>query len=50
MSKHGRLWQYNGILFRLPRWTWTHTLCVRVLMLLGWHPQRAYPKAKKWFG
>jgi hypothetical protein len=47
VRKNGRVWQYNGIPFRLPRWTWRHTLCVRVLMFFGWPTWDAYTFARK---
>lgn len=47
MHKH-TVWQYRGIPFVIRRWTWRHTLCVRVLLFLGWPTWDAYTFARKY--
>lgn len=32
------------------RWTWKHTVCVRILLLLRWPTWKAYDKTKRWLG
>jgi len=41
------LWEYRGIPILVRRWTWRHTLCVRVLLFLGWPTYKAYTFARK---
>ena len=43
-------WNYKGIPIPLREWTWKHTLCVRVLLAIGWPPWKAYTAARKWIG
>ena len=43
-------WNYKGLSIPIRAWTWKHTLCVRVLLTLGWPPWKAYTAARKWLG